>query len=556
MNLRALLSCCVALALFALAPALSQEAITDTLRTAEDCLQCHALGADLAKFKIDPAKLYDPAQQIDYRVDAAAYNESNHHKLVCRVCHVIGKEVYPHLAAAKGNYFDCLYCHRKDATDQKFNVAKITADFNKSIHVTRGSGKFTCYKCHDPHVFDITDPSKPIREIIDDDNTVCMNCHNDPTKFTPLTDRAFPIIEATHRDWLPNTQAHWKSVRCVECHTPHTEEFTHEILAKEKSEQRCVACHRRDSILLTTLYVHRAREERSTYGFANSVILGENYVIGVTRNPLLDRLSLILLGLTVVGAVGHGLLRMSFNKPRTLELIHRVYLYPVWLRLWHWFNAVLFVVLILTGLSMHFADAEQPIISFSLATTAHNIAGLALAACYIFFVAGNLFGKNGRHYIPQFRGLIQRVIEQIRFYLFGIMRGEGHPFPATEESKFNPLQQLAYIAVMYALMPILVVTGILLQIPELVRGQVLGFGGVGLMAILHSLAAFFATVFMVVHIYLGSTGDKATTLYKSMINGWHEEFSHEPRKAGEDETMPAETNGTSTPGGETPRGDQ
>lgn len=547
MKLRRALRSCVALVVLIMAPvalhqALAQEtnaqesngqravprqAITDTLRTVEDCLQCHGYGADLSKFGIAPSELHDPAKEIDYRVDEDIYNKSNHSKLACRVCHVIGKEVYPHLQAAKGNYFDCLYCHRKDATDQKFDVVKITADFNESIHVKEVEREFTCYECHNPHVFNITDPGKPIREIIQDDNAICMDCHNDRSKFSHLTDREFPIIEATHRDWLPNTEMHWKSVRCVECHTPHTEVFTHEILPKEESEERCVACHRRDSILLTTLYVHKARQERSTYGFANSVILGENYVIGVTRHPLLDRLSLILLGLTVAGTLGHGLLRMTFNKPRALELIHRVYLYPGWLRVWHWLNAILFIILILTGISMHYADAEQPIISFSLATTIHNIAGLILAGLYLFFIAGNLFTPNGKHYIPNLRGLFQRMIEQIRFYLFGIMRNEPHPFPSTKEDKFNPLQQLAYLAVMYFLMPILIVTGILLQVPEWSRFEILGFGGVGVMAILHSVASFFGTVFLLVHIYLGTTGEKPTTLYKNMITGWHEEFAHE-----------------------------
>ena len=34
------------------------------------------------------------------------------------------------------------------------------------------------------------------------------------------------------------------------------------------------------------------------------------------------------------------------------------YLYPFWLRLWHWINALLFLTLIVTGLSMLDADAR------------------------------------------------------------------------------------------------------------------------------------------------------------------------------------------------------
>ncbi len=526
MNLRVVLLCCLALAGWFAAPAWASEAVTDTLQTVEDCLQCHAIGADLGKFKVDLLKLHNPAEQIDYRIDAQVFAESNHAKLVCRVCHVIGKEVYPHLPEAKGNYFDCLYCHQRDATDQKFDVAKITADFTKSVHVTKQGEKFTCYTCHDPHVFNITDPEKPIKAIIEDDNTVCQRCHDDPNQFEPMTDRVFPVIERTHRDWLPNTQLHWSGVRCVECHTAHTETFTHEILPKEQSEEGCVSCHQRDSILLTTLYKHRAQQERSMYGFGNAVILGQNYMIGVTRHPLLDTLSIVILGLAVAGVLGHGLLRGIFSKRRVLKVIHRVYLYPGWLRIWHWLNALLFVALIATGISMHFSDAEQPVVPFGIAAAVHNVAGLALVACYVFFLAGTFFSKNRRHYLVSLPGLFGRIMGQARFYLIGIMRGEGHPFPATEESKFNPLQQLAYVAVMFFMMPILTVTGILLQAPDLAPDRFLGAGGIWPMAVIHSVAGFLATVFMIVHIYLGSTGDTATTLYKNMISGWHEEFAH------------------------------
>ena len=30
--------------------------------------------------------------------------------------------------------------------------------------------------------------------------------------------------------------------------------------------------------------------------------------------------------------------------------------YPLWLRFWHWGNAVLFVTLLITGLSMHYSN--------------------------------------------------------------------------------------------------------------------------------------------------------------------------------------------------------
>ncbi len=203
-------------------------------------------------------------------------------------------------------------------------------------------------------------------------------------------------------------------------------------------------------------------------------------------------------------------------------MTRRLYLYPGWLRAWHWINAILFMALILTGLSMHYADMDNPFLSFRIATAVHNITGLVLVGMYLIFLVANFTSGNRRHYVPQLKGLFSRLFRQIHFYLFGIMRGDDHPFEATEESKFNPMQQLAYITIMFVMMPILLITGLLLQIPELAPDKFLGAGGIWPMAVAHSVVAFLMTVFTLVHIYLGSTGHTVNAYYKNMITGWHE----------------------------------
>ncbi len=143
------------------------------------------------------------------------------------------------------------------------------------------------------------------------------------------------------------------------------------------------------------------------------------------------------------------------------------------------------------------------------------------------FLIGNFISINYKHYVPAWHGLGQRVIRQVRFYLQGIMRGEHHPFPATEKSKFNPLQQLAYIVVMFVMMPIILITGILLQLPELAPDRILGAGGIWPVAVTHAVVAFWGTLFALVHMYLGSTGRATTPLYSAMITGWHEDYHPE-----------------------------
>ena len=46
----------------------------------------------------------------------------------------------------------------------------------------------------------------------------------------------------------------------------------------------------------------------------------------------------------------------------------RIYLYPIWIRLWHALNALMFLVLIITGISLHYATAGiqlYPVSGFS-----------------------------------------------------------------------------------------------------------------------------------------------------------------------------------------------
>lgn len=98
----------------------------------------------------------------------------------------------------------------------------------------------------------------------------------------------------------------------------------------------------------------------------------------------------------------------------------------------------------------------------------HEVCGFLLLACWLGFVLINAVGGNGHHYRIRRQGWLDRAAKQTRFYLFGIMQGEEHPFPATTQSKFNPLQQVAYVGVMYGLLPLLLLTGLLCLYPQAV----------------------------------------------------------------------------------------
>lgn len=200
----------------------------------------------------------------------------------------------------------------------------------------------------------------------------------------------------------------------------------------------------------------------------------------------------------------------------------KIYLYPVWTRIWHWINAVLFIALIITGVSLQYSDPDSPLIPFEPSVTWHNIAGIILIVNYIFFVAGNILTWNGKYYKLKSKGLMNRLTLQAKYYLFGVFKGEKPPFPENENRKFNPLQKVAYISVMYVATPLVILSGIALLFPEMIIDKVFGVSGTLLTSLLHMTMGFFLSVFILIHIYFSTFGAKVSSHFKSMINGYHE----------------------------------
>ncbi len=66
-----------------------------------------------------------------------------------------------------------------------------------------------------------------------------------------------------------------------------------------------------------------------------------------------------------------------------------MYLYPKWIRAWHLLNAVMFLILIITGISMQYTDKENAayVVGFAKAVKWHNFAAFVLDfKLYIFCI--------------------------------------------------------------------------------------------------------------------------------------------------------------------------
>lgn len=200
-----------------------------------------------------------------------------------------------------------------------------------------------------------------------------------------------------------------------------------------------------------------------------------------------------------------------------------MYLYPKWLRIWHVLNAILFIILIVTGLSMQYTDMENNsyTVGFAKAVKWHNASAVILTANYVFYFLGNLFTRNGKYYRIQKENFLSDLIKQAKYYAFGIFKGEKHPFPVTAERKFNPLQKFTYVIAMYVGMPLLIISGFVLLFPEIAINNVFGISGLVLNDILHISVGFLLTIFMIIHIYTCTLGARPFSLFWGIITGYH-----------------------------------
>jgi len=225
---------------------------------------------------------------------------------------------------------------------------------------------------------------------------------------------------------------------------------------------------------------------------------------------------LLLVAMWLVLAL-HAWLRFRSAGKAAAGEGEKVYLYPKAVRLWHWSNALLFLLLLGSGLINHFSLVSPPVMKSLL--TVHEICGFLLLACWLAFVLINALGGNGHHYIIQRQGWVARAMKQTRFYLFGIMQGQTHPFPATPRAKFNPLQQAAYVGVMYGLLPLLLLSGLLSLYPQ-ASGDL--FPGVRYWLLqAHFALAIVSLFFICGHLYLCTTGRTPGETFRCMVDGYH-----------------------------------
>ncbi len=199
----------------------------------------------------------------------------------------------------------------------------------------------------------------------------------------------------------------------------------------------------------------------------------------------------------------------------------KLYLYPASIRIWHLVNAVLIILLIITGVNLQYASKEFMLIPFETAVSIHNICGVLLSFNYLHYIIASIITGNFKFYNLFKPGFRTNLLKQARFYIYGLFKGEPHPFHASKAEKFNPLQKIAYWFVMFIFLPLVVITGWFLLYPDSVAYVLAGIHLLHFTIVIHIIAGFMLSVFLIVHIYLCTVGMKWSDAIKTISTGYH-----------------------------------
>lgn len=196
----------------------------------------------------------------------------------------------------------------------------------------------------------------------------------------------------------------------------------------------------------------------------------------------------------------------------------KILIYPRFERFWHWTQASLIIFLAITGFEVH---SSFKLFGFEHAVSYHRTASYALLGLIGFAIFWHLTNGEWKQYLPT----TKMLFKQIRYYMIGIFRSEPHPTEKNELSKLNPLQRLTYLGFKLVLIPLVVITGLMYLFHKTIDQNglvVISRFDLGTIANLHVIGAFLLIGFLIVHVYMTTTGQTPASNIKAMITGCEE----------------------------------
>ncbi|MGR5148044.1 cytochrome b/b6 domain-containing protein [Photobacterium alginatilyticum] len=501
------------------------------------CLSCHASDTINDEWKSERGRT------LDLHTDVVGYNDSVHKDQSCLNCHEGANdsafEEAPHQFKDDVISRSCDSCH--NTVFQDINHQLETSHHTKTI-VEQFGHQFECQECHNAHTFNFPGRTEDIANSIEQANEPCFACHNDLQGYEKLTDKKLLDQDMAH--WfLPEKNKHFSAVRCVDCHSEGEGVKLHTITPVEDAVRDCKLCHNEDSAITTTLYKYSNEQKAfsmldkgifddstlleqnadaiaaekgkadSPYGFMNEKLLDDRYLIGATPIGWVDAIFGIALLVTLSLLAFHARLRKLGQRDKVELVKTSTVMFPVGVRLWHNTNVIVFIILLLTGLSMHFS-----VVAFEFAQNSHNILGAVLIVLWGLYLIYLVVSGQIKQYLPR-PNFVRDSIRQAQFYLKGIFSGDENPAGHEPKKRLNPLQQMGYLSIVFAAFPLLILSGIALFFNELLPKEIIGFDGKTLMVILHVTMSHVMVLFIAAHVYLCTTGTTISEHFMSMITG-------------------------------------
>jgi formate dehydrogenase gamma subunit len=236
-----------------------------------------------------------------------------------------------------------------------------------------------------------------------------------------------------------------------------------------------------------------------------------------------DQLGLLMLIVVVLGVILHGGYRLISRRqhPSSTLQTQREYIFTGYERLWHWVMAVSVIALILTGLQIHY-PGRMYLFGPTRAVSIHNFFAVVLMINAFLALFYHLATAAIRQFLPDREHLKEELTSQTKYYLRDIFKGLPAPFRRTADRKLNVLQQITYFSLLNVLFPLQIVTGVLIWLV----GTYPSFGpmvrGLSIIAPLHNLGSWMFISFLIMHIYLATTGHTVLAHVRGMIDGYEE----------------------------------
>ena len=203
----------------------------------------------------------------------------------------------------------------------------------------------------------------------------------------------------------------------------------------------------------------------------------------------------------------------------------RQMIYKRFERFWHWSQSLLMLAMLVTGFEIHGFFSW---LGFEQALLWHEVGALALIILWLFAIFWHFTTGEWRQYIPT----TEKLMAVIRYYSKDIFFGKPHPYKATPERKHNPLQRFSYLGFKLLLAPVIWLSGLLL----LAYPFGLEVFSLSTLSNLHLATAFLILIFLIVHVYMTTTGPTPLSHIRTMITGYEE-----PQEQGNKEvTQPTE----------------